>query len=99
MLGSGTPVVQQKLADYQPDQLYEIVFQVRSARPYEGVRMDVLDRHEGVHPLAGMGHSHPDWQQHAVRFTAPKEAGHPLYLRFYPAGPSVMTTNALYIDG
>ena len=98
VLGRGTPVVQQKLADYQPDQLYEVVFQARSARPYEGFRMDVLDRHEDVQTLAGMGYSHPEWQQHAVRFTAPQETGHPVYLRFYPAGPSMMTTNAVYID-
>jgi len=43
-VAAGAQVVQQKLKDYQAGQLYEIVFQARSAEAYDSFIVDVLEQ-------------------------------------------------------
>ncbi len=98
-IAGGAQVVQGKLKDYQPSQLYEIVFQARSAEAYDSFVVDVLDRHSsmiGKAPIISKAYTNVGWTQYSLRFTAPKEAGHPLYLRFYPRGPKM--DSAVYLD-
>ncbi len=97
-LGSGTPVVRQRLKDYQPGQLYEIVFQARSTEPYDSFTVDLLDEAADAkqRALASMAYTNLDWTRYSLRFSAPDQAGHPLYLRFYPRGPKL--DSAVYVD-
>ncbi len=97
-VAAGAQVVRQKLKDYQAGQLYEIVFQARSAEAYDSFIVDVLDRSASPkrRGVVSKAYTNLDWTQYSLRFTAPEEAGHPLYLRFYPRGPKM--DSAVYLD-
>jgi len=98
-MARGSQVVQGKLKDYRPGQLYEIVFSALSAEPYDSFIVDLLDRHpsmKGKAPIISKAYTNTAWTQYSLRVTAPKEAGHPLYLRFRPRGPKM--DSAVYVD-
>ena len=98
-MARGSQVVQGKLKDYQPGQLYEIVFQALSAEPYDSFIVDILDRDAsmiGKAPIISKAYTNTAWTQYSLRVTAPKEAGHPLYIRFYPRGPKM--DSGVYVD-
>ncbi len=94
----GSQVVRQTLKEYQAGQLYEIVFQARSAESYDSFNVDVLDRAATPRQrvVVNKAYTNLDWTQYSLRFTAPEEAGHPLALRFYPRGPKM--DSAVFID-
>ncbi len=97
--GGATQVVEQKFTNYQPGQLYEIVFHALSREPYGAFRVSVIDRHPDLgetKTLVSQDFTNLEWTQYAVHFTAPGEAGHPLYVRFYPIGPK--PDSGVYVD-
>ncbi len=94
-----TQVVEQKFTEYQPGQLYEVVFHALSREPYDAFRASVIDRHPDLREaktLVSQDFTNLEWTQYAVRFTAPEQAGHPLYVRFYPLGPK--PDSGVYVD-
>ena len=98
-MARGAQVVQGKLKDYQPGQLYEIVFQALSAEPYDSFIVDILDRDAsmiGKAPIVSKAYTNTAWTQVSLRFNAPKKAGHPLYIRFQPRGPKM--DSGVYVD-
>ncbi len=97
--GKGIQVVQHRMKEYQPGQLYEIVFEARSAEPYDSLVVDILDQDPsmaGKPPILSQAYTNLDWTRYSVRFKAPKDAGHPLLIRFYPRGPK--EDSAVYLD-
>ncbi len=98
-MARGSQVVQGKLKDYQPGQLYEIVFQALSAERYDSFIVDILDRDAsmiGKRAIVSKAYTNTAWTQVSLRFNAPKKAGHPLIIRFHPRGPKM--DSGVYVD-
>ena len=94
-----TQVVEQKFTEYQPAQLYEVVFHALSREPYDAFRVSVIDRHPDLgatKTLVSQDFTNLEWTQYAVHFTTPGKAGHPLYVRFCPIGPK--PDSGAYVD-
>ncbi|MGD9496679.1 MAG: hypothetical protein AB7Y46_10275 [Armatimonadota bacterium] len=90
MAHGGSQIVEQGFAGYVPGQLYEVAFQARSREPYDAFRVSVIDRSPTLRETATLvseAFTNLGWTAYAVRFNAPDEAGHPLWVRLQAIGP------------